>query len=940
LAENKSKKHWILVIDVRNAWTFQPVKGLCVEVLNPKDSAIVDTMEDTGQENGGQYSIDLKNYGNYLLRLRGTHYNEKIVPVKVYKYNTYAYQSKPIEIVPKVTGFTKTLNAATVKASRVKMVMHGDTIVYDARAFQTAEGSMLEELIEELPGVKLNESGQITVNGKFVSSLLVNGKDFFRGDPHVALENLPAYMVDKVKSYERDIPGHQAVEDQKETVMDVILKKEYSRSYVGNADVAMGTHDRYSGRVFGLKFSDRTRMAIYSSMNNVNSSRRPGRDGNWNPTESSSGLTSMKEAGWMYSYNDNKKLSLDLESRFSYHDTDIKEESSSETYLTSGTSYTRSQQVGRNKPKDWNANAHIGYKISKEINSFLNPSVSYGSLDNIGSLLSASFNNRPDSVYTAENIGWWFPQERLLKNAAVNSHSREILGNGYRFNVNAPFILWIDMTRIPLNFSIEDDFSYSRSNKKEYSLNDYAYYQTERRDYRNEYESSPVHSISNKFEFCPNYVVTSNDKMHFIQFLYYRLNYERRNSDYSHFRLDSLKSWNQPLGILPSDEDSMQMAFDRENSRYSIYENRTHEAEFYEQLQLYDVFGKKGNQFDIRLHLPVQLSHDQMKYCRARMDTTLMRNNIFFIPDVKLKYQSNSWGEVDLSFVENAIAPSQLQLIDVVTNTDPQNIYRGNPLLKTTYTHTSSFSFTRANNRVHRIVWSSLKWMVIQSAVCQSMRYNEETGVRSYSPKNMDGNWNMNGHLGISQGFGKDTKFSMNEDLDYTYSNNVDEVGDHVASERSTVHWSSLDESLKANYCVDKWNAGVKIGMNWLNGTSRRESFERVNSYNWVFGGNGQIELPFSMELSTDFNVYLRRGYSDASMNTTEYVWNARISKKFLKGKQASVALDGFDILHNLSNVRRVMDAQGRTETRQNVLPNYLLLHFIYHFSLPGKKKG
>ena len=95
------------------------------------------------------------------------------------------------------------LGEATVKATKLMMVMKGDTLVYNADAFQLAEGSMLDKLISMLPGVELKKDGVITVNGRKVERLLVNGEDFFTGSPKVALENLPAYTVDKVKVYER-----------------------------------------------------------------------------------------------------------------------------------------------------------------------------------------------------------------------------------------------------------------------------------------------------------------------------------------------------------------------------------------------------------------------------------------------------------------------------------------------------------------------------------------------------------------------------------------------------------------------------------------------------------------------------------------------------------------------------------------------------------------
>lgn len=164
-----------------------------------------------------------------------------------------------------------------VKATKIKMVMHGDTVVYNADAFQLAEGSMLDALVEHLPGVELRDNGVITHNGRPVSELLVNGKDFFRGDPTVALDNLPAYMVDKVKVYERTTAYQQHFEPysvNRPLVMDVNLKKEYSVGWIANAEAAYDSDHRYLGRVFALGFTPKTRTALFGNFNNTNDTRR------------------------------------------------------------------------------------------------------------------------------------------------------------------------------------------------------------------------------------------------------------------------------------------------------------------------------------------------------------------------------------------------------------------------------------------------------------------------------------------------------------------------------------------------------------------------------------------------------------------------------------------------------------------------------------------
>ena len=141
---------------------------------------------------------------------------KRIVCVKSEGYETLYYdlnilpsEAKHSEVAHNIgvirlhREMNRKLDEVVVTASRIMMVMKGDTLVYDANVFQLSEGSMLDELIKQLPGVRLESGGRITVNGHFVSSLLVNGKDFFSGDPKVALQNLPAYMVNKVKAYQK-----------------------------------------------------------------------------------------------------------------------------------------------------------------------------------------------------------------------------------------------------------------------------------------------------------------------------------------------------------------------------------------------------------------------------------------------------------------------------------------------------------------------------------------------------------------------------------------------------------------------------------------------------------------------------------------------------------------------------------------------------------------
>ena len=182
------------------------------------------------------------------------------------------------------------LNEVEVTATAIKMVMNGDTVVYNADAFNLAEGSMLESLVRQLPNAQINTAGEITVNGRKINSLLINGKDFFAGDMEVAMKNLPSYTVKNIKVYDKagdDDYLTQASqkldrkEDQENLVMDVVLKKEYSIGMMASVEGGYGTDNRYMGRVFGMGFTETARISVFGNFNNLNDMSSPSERGDY-----------------------------------------------------------------------------------------------------------------------------------------------------------------------------------------------------------------------------------------------------------------------------------------------------------------------------------------------------------------------------------------------------------------------------------------------------------------------------------------------------------------------------------------------------------------------------------------------------------------------------------------------------------------------------------
>lgn len=923
----------IISVPVVNAWTLKEVsEGAKVEILSLKDSALVFTFESGTMTE----KFPTQWYGPFLMRVSHPHYYPALKRITVYKKKMSVILDK-VELTPITKLAEQRLGEATVSATRVQMVMKGDTVVYDARAFQTAEGSMLEELIEQLPGVRLDDSGRITLNGKFVSSLLLNGKDFFRGDPTVALRNLPAYMVDKVKGYERTPKGLSSRSEVRETVLDVQLKREYSRGYIANTDWAAGTRDRYAGRLFGLCFTDRSRVSLYGKLNNVNDTRRPGRNGSWEPTDLVGGLTAQKEAGVDYMYDSGRSFELSANARYSHYDTDYRESTNGETYLPAATAYDRAQRSSRNRSTAWNAAMDLTYHPTSELYLFVAPSVNYRTYDETAFARSAQFDANPELYGSADGIFNLWDADAVWRRHALTVTERQTLSDGSLLDI-----------RVPLNFSqafkanndgfdIEGAFAYSRSRDKRFAQSLYDYVREGSRDERSDYAWHPKVSQVHDWTLRYTYKPYQDGQSYFAIIPAYRLNYRYLNNDYDFYRLDSLPGWDAPIGYLPSTRDSLSAAFDARNSPYQSHRDWTHTPS----VRLFGRIwtgGKVYNQLNVGLTIPVEIHHDRMSYVRDDLDTTLVRRVGLFQAQATVEYKKGYANKIELNYQLRTQAPDQADLLDWRDDADPLHVRLGNPWLRNTRYHTTQLYFKRGNGHKKRNTYASLKWNVVESALSQSVRYDASTGRRTYRPENVSGNWSLDGEFTLTQPLGPKRRFRLTNETALRYNHNVDLTGEGLSVERSVVRWFTAGETLRGEYRQKSWRVSGRLGVDWLTANSARASFETVSTTNWTAGVAGQVSLPLDIELATDVTLYARRGYSDASMNTTDWVWNARLSRSFLRGKPLAVALEGFDLLHSLDNVTRTLNAQGRTETRRNVLPNYVMLHLSYRFNLNPKK--
>jgi len=934
---------------VVNLLTGESIAAAKVELLN-SDSILVDSTTTSLQSIKGKYysrfAFSVSKDGKYIIRCSHKDYGTACnrINLKFHGEATetdlgYFYLDKIVK------DADHQLKEVTVSATKVKFYLDGDTTVYNADAFQLAEGSMLDALIKQLPGVEL-KGNQIYVNGKRVQSLLLNGASFFKGNNKVMLDNLPSYMVTSVKVFNKESDldkylGHTKEED-KELVMDVHLKKKYSIGWIANAEVGSGSEDRYLSRLFISRFTPHTNISLFGNMNNLNENRTPGNTGEWTPSDMSDGLLATKMGGFNYNVEPaNKKSSFSGNVQLSHSDTDNKTNSNSVYFLSGGDIYGRSQSVSNSCKTSFSTDHEI--KQIKRVYTLIMPHLQYQKYTNFDSGLWGTFSEDPSKYIStglldslnAPNAG------TLLRQITKNRTVRSSMQSGHDLSSRIQTFSYLSLKRRGdyIQLDLRGEYSNSKSETFSHSKLDYPSNASSSTDYRNQYNSAPVRRYDYSAKI--SYDRWFSEQIDITPFYEYEQSYNSNGK--SLYRLDRLTGWGEnsttELGELPSVTDSLQSARDVNNSYYSRQHSFSHE--FGARLSWHKSVGRKY--LSVSFTFTGNASKKSLSYQRAALDTAFSHRMVSLSPSLYI-YRSNQTQKMKNKFTCQYYTYSDIPympyFLNVRDDSNPLAIILGNANLKNTRSHQLSMHYDIQWTSQKSMYWNA-DYSTTQNALAMGNVYNKSTGISIYTPDNVNGNWKTFGELNYTLPLDKAklVMFSTYSKVDFSKSVDLTTVSGDTTSSRNKVGTLYATQSFKVDYQINsKVTVGAKVKGVWTHATSTRKDFTTINAADFNYGVNGQVELPWNLQFSTDLTEFSRRGYESSSMNTNELVWNARLAKRYLHGNLVFM-VDGFDILGNLSNVRRVLNGQGRTESYYNVIPRYVMLHAVYRLNIQPKKK-
>ena len=906
-AEAKEREY-LIQGRVLDNFTGTGIGNVSVELMST-DSVVIGTATTWDDPEEGEYT------GLYQLKLSDMQPGRYVVKASCTGYETASVDfdlSSKRELSVHVRSIRlskiRVLPEVTVQGTMIKMVMHGDTIVYNADAFNLAEGSMLDALIARLPGARLTREGQIWVNGRFVESLLINGRDFFSGNPKLALENLPAYTVNKVKVYDEAGAASRLMGrdmGDKRYVMDVILKKEYSTGYMGNAEAGRGSHDRYKARAFGLRFSELEYIMAFANLNNLSDDRQASIEGEWAPQAAADGQQATKTGGLsLVRFLDGQQNFVSSQNTFSHTDGDNQKHSATQTYLPGGDTWQRFQSSGRP--------VHTVVRTNNMLNL------------------------EKRRLYSTSTLGISYAHDKGVSQSLQElSDSTTLLNQLITHGLSSADHLTLDVSQEnglvigPDMLRWEMGGSYDHLSATQFDQVSIHY--TDRNtpnDWRNNYRRN-----SHKHLDLRGGVSYAIQWQHFQLTPEYEYRYRYNKTNSMLYRLDRLANADSTrFDVLPSTAEALASVADRGNS--FRYRERQHRH------QLQVAIAWNFDNGDLwKLSLPLQMVSKNLGYERT-LRSDVSRHALFFSPDF---FARGNMGKVYYELKASAVTdtPDMTLLVDYRDDSDPLNIMQGGgSRLKNIHRYDCILQLQRRNRR--QILQSlNIGYHQRDNDVAYSLTVDKRTGIATSRPISVNGNWNAEVATGYTTTIGKARKITLDNQLSYSLHHGVDMATTEglATSVRSIVFNHRMGDRLRLTFRPnDRYEFCLRGSGSYYLVSSRREGFCNIHAGDYNLGADATLCLPWKMQFTTDITMQARRGYNLHEMNTTDWIWNARLSRSFFKGRLLAV-LQGFDMLHQLSATSYAINAQGRTETWQNSIPSYWMLSLQYQFKKEPKKR-
>ncbi len=812
----------------------------------------------------------------------------------------------------------KLLSEVVVEAPAI--IVKEDTIEYNASSFKVKEGAVVEDLIKKMPGIQVDKDGNVTAQGKAVTRVKVNGKDFFGGDVKTATKELPANIVDKIQII--DDYGDQATvsgikDGDPDKVMNIQIKKDKNKGFFGRATGGYGTQDRYQASFNGNYFNNNTQISVLGNSNNTNTSLfNFSGGGNRGATSMMrSGMSAMNDMGGMgamnnmmqggggsafsggsnsgistthafgFNYRDQWSKRINVYGSYSYNhrNTSQLQTSSAQNFFDTIT-YINNQDVN-NLTK---GNSHrFTFNMEYQIDSFnylkVSPSINFTGSD---------ANNRTIFDYTEAG------------GSKTSDGNNKNLTDSRAPNLAATILYNHKFRKRGRNFSTSLTLGTSQNNSEQDVRNmSYQYV-------------SPGAGPYNSFQYIDQ---ENNNRNYGVRFTYSEPLTKTKSLDfnYSHnfsYSRNDRKTYNVDSATQAKTLNSF-LSNDYEND---FYNNRVG-------LSLRTTEKKYNYTIGVSVQ-PVSLQGNSITKDSAYK--TIRRANVF--PIARFTYNFKKSKTLNISYNGNATQPSFSQLQPVPDQSNPQNITTGNPNLKPSMNHNLNFGYNNFNMVSGKVLFTNLTFSTIRNQIVNNT-INQGAGRQFNMPENVNGFYNILGFYVFSKPY-KNRKYVLSVRGNVNYNHNVNLVD----SIRNIGNNWILGQGLNFEYNykeIIEFGTGISYSLNDVHYTNKtgktQNSLQNSSSNAWTFSSNMNLNITKTLILKYDVDYTINNGLA-SSVSRNQVIMNASLEKQLFKKKNGIIRIEAFDLFKQNSNINRSVTANSIIDSRTNRLTRYFIATFTY----------
>jgi len=867
----------------------EPLIGATVVLLTAKDSLL--TYFASTDDLGSFYLKSIPK-GKYIFQASYTSYKKHEEPLDLTN-NTRIINKGNIKL-EKISYDLKTVE---IQGERVPVQFINDTLIYDALAFDPGKNTTVEDLLKKMPGIEVDDKGDIKAQGKKVNKVTVDGKEFFGNDPKMATQNLPAEAVKKVKVFDKksEFSETTGIDDGKEEkTIDLELKEDHKNGFFGKITAGYGTDDTYKGSASINKFSPKTRLSLIAKTNNTSKEGFDfndlakmsggfgelfGSDGTFTFNGfpgASGGIFKVLDAGINLNYSPKKSFEINTSYFIKKNNNLVIQDISKLNFIPDFEYKTNNNTKSIGSSFSHNINSILKYKINKNNKIKWNIKFNNNSGENEGKDTLSTFENT--TILKSHQIG-----ENDSSNGGINASSYLTFSSNLKKEGRAIF------TRLSGNYANIDN------TKTVNSLNTY-------------YKDSQEYKIDSIYQKHEN--LTDNTSF---------------NASIAYTE----PLWKMTYLIADMKQEISKNKYNRNLfNRFPLNGNEKNKIDEYDSDFNHSdaklTFKYNGIKHQLDIGMKYQYSTQKGNYITENKGITRTYKN--WLPSINYNYKISRNTNFRARYDAKVKAPSILKLMPIIDNSNPQFVILGNSKLEPELSNDFRISYNSYNSFDGTAIWVSLSGAIVQNTIIDSRKIDEL--FRTISQP-------------VNSGQSENARLYMNYTLPFKLWSNTFSVGastsyDHKSAIINDVnndyHFYDYDLFADIHNYKNKHVTG-KIGVEYNRSISKYSVNTKSNNiYNRIkYSANVKWKITKNIRLNNKikYNTFSNQ-LSDNTDN--EILWNASASF-FLKEKRYTIKLSAVDILNQGIGYRQSSGDNYIQYAKTNRIGRYFMLSLTYSLS-------